>query len=284
MKPDGAEPLPPGTGTAGPAQQGRPLILVVDDTVELGTFVQLLGKRAGQEVVVCHDALAGWNFLQQRMPDLLLLDYNLPGVSGLELCRAIRATPALAPLPIALLGHWHLPQEILAGLQDGIDFVVSKDLLADPQVWQTRIGEILGWISGRRWERLVSWLEEATLPELPEGWAASLNQALRHASLKRLRPQILRFLLLRALRQVVSFRIADAELDHWLAPDEPMLMMDHLPPSLSCTEVRGTVESVIVLVVSLAEQTWCLLGTQATAGFRTALAVVVPGLEEFLAF
>ena len=124
----------------------QPLILVVDDAAELGAIVNLLGRRAGHEVVLCADAPAGWEFLRQRQPDLVLVDHNLPGVSGLELCRMIRATPALAALPLALFGHWHLSHDLLTGLQCGVDFMVSKDLITDPEVWQTRLREILGWI------------------------------------------------------------------------------------------------------------------------------------------
>jgi len=262
----------------------RPLILVVDDSSELGMIVTLLGRRAGQEVVVCPDAPAGWAFLEQRRPDLILLDHNLPGMSGLDLCQTIRATPALAELTVALFGHWHLAQDIVAGLEMGVDFVISKELITEPDAWQTRLREILGWSYGRRWQRLVSCLEDVPLPELPANWTASLNQALRHASLKRLRPQILRFLLLRCLRQVVSSHITDDELSRWLVPEEAMLAVNRLPASLGCLEQRATMESVVVLTVSLAEQTWSILGTEATAGFRSALAPLIVGFEEFLAF
>ncbi len=266
-----------------PEVSSKPLILLVDDTAELGVFVQLLGKRQGQEVVVCPDALAGWTFLQRRRPTLVLLDHNLPGLSGVDLGRMIRATPALATLPLALLGHWHQPQDILAGLETGIDFVVSKDLLSEPERWQTRLGEILRWLDGRPTARLVSWLQQASLPELPATWCHSLNGALRHGSLRRLRPEILRLLLLRSLRRVVSSSTTAAELEQWVAPEEASLLPSRLPPFLGDAEPRAAAH-VIVLVVSLAEQTWCLLGTEATAAFRTTLAGVIPGLEELLTF
>ncbi len=232
----------------------------------------------------CSDAPSGWNFLRQRLPDLVLLDHNLPGISGLELCRAIRATPSLSALRLGLFGHGQLNHDLLTGLQSGIDFFVGKELLTEPEAWQQRLKEILGWTYGQRWQSLVSWLEEATLPELPATWVDVLNQALRHASLQQLRPQILRLLLLRSLRQVISSSSTDTELESWLAGDSARLWVNRLPPSLGCVEQRATIETVIVLVVSLAEQTWCLLGTEATAGFRSALAAVVPGLEEFLTF
>ena len=60
----------------------KPLLLLVDDSKEMGFIVVCLGKRAGWEVVVCVDAEAAWDALAQRQPDLVLLDVNLPGASG----------------------------------------------------------------------------------------------------------------------------------------------------------------------------------------------------------
>src|SRR5258708_4034997 len=94
-----------------------PLLLLVDDAPEIGIIVERLGKRAGQEVICCADALVGWDYLEQTIasggaastrmprPDLVILDLNLPGVSGVELCRRIRATPELETLPVALFSH-----------------------------------------------------------------------------------------------------------------------------------------------------------------------------------
>lgn len=264
-----------------PSGPSKPLVLVVDDTEELGLIVRHLGRRAGQEVVVCGDVPSGWTFLQQRVPDLVLLDVNLPGESGLELCRRIRAAPLLTRLPVALFGHWQLPQDIVAGLQAGVDFLVNKELVARPDAWQTRLREILSWIHGRRWGTLLSWLEQAVLPEVPPDWATQLNQALRHASLRWFQPQVLRFLLWRELRRVVSPRVTNRELEAWLLPEAALLATDQLPPSLGGVG-EAAVAGVLVLAVALAEQTWCLLGTEASAPFRAALAPLVPSLEEYL--
>lgn len=276
--------LPPVVEPADLHQQDRRLILVVDDTVELGLLVRTLGRRVGNEVVTCADAEGGSQFLQLRRPDLILLDHNLPGIRGIDWCRSLRATPEGASLPIALLGHWQLPQDILAGLEAGVDFVVSKDLLTDPGSWQTRLREILNWVAGTSKERVVSLRSKVSLAEVSATWAMVLNQALLHGSLRRLRPQIARFVLLRCLRRVLSPEISEAELECWIASDEAVLLLDKLPPVLCSAQTRESQERVILLVVSLAEETWRLLGREATAEFRSALALVVPGLEELLSF
>src|SRR4051812_37663767 len=100
-----------------------PLLLLVDDEPALGDIVSYLGKRLGIEVAVCLDVPSAWDFLQTRRPDLLLLDKNLTGISGPELCRRIRATPSLSDLRVSLFSHWGQPADVAAGFEAGADFV-----------------------------------------------------------------------------------------------------------------------------------------------------------------
>src|SRR5438094_940363 len=80
-----------------------PVLLLVDDIPELGLIVQRLGRCCGYTVVHCLRAEEAWDYLQEARPDLLLLDINLPGMSGLELRRLVRTTARLADLPVVLL-------------------------------------------------------------------------------------------------------------------------------------------------------------------------------------
>ena len=83
-------------------------------------------------------------------PDLVLVDINLPGVSGLDLVRRLRATPTLAALPVAIFSATDRPDEVQAGLEAGADFVLSKDLLGSPTAWLGRIEELLTEAARRR--------------------------------------------------------------------------------------------------------------------------------------
>ena len=120
----------------------RPLLLLIDDSAEMGLIVASLARRAGWETVVCVDAEAGWQALAERRPDLVLLDVNLPGASGLDWLRRVRAAPEFAGLVVALYTHWGLPADVAAGLDAGVDFVFDKDLAARPTDWQRRLAEI----------------------------------------------------------------------------------------------------------------------------------------------
>ena len=88
------------------------------------------------------DADAAWLALGERRPDLVLLDVNLPGASGLDWLRRVRAAPEHAGLAVALYTHWGLPADVAAGLDAGVDFVFDKDLATRPADWQRRLLEI----------------------------------------------------------------------------------------------------------------------------------------------
>lgn len=120
-----------------------PLILLVDDAPDVGLIVRRLGQRAGQRVEVRPSAELGWEYLQATRPDLAILDVNLPGASGPDLCRQIRATPRLADLAVAILSQPDRPDDISDALDAGVDFVFAKDLLVEPAAWVQRIQEAL---------------------------------------------------------------------------------------------------------------------------------------------
>src|SRR5262249_3629525 len=123
----------------------QPLLLLVDDAPDIARVVQHLCRRAGQEVVCRGDAASAWEYLRGEgpRPDLVLLDVNLPGASGMELYRKLREEEALARLPVALFTQWALPSVIAEAVEAGIDLVASKDLLGRPDGWKERVEEML---------------------------------------------------------------------------------------------------------------------------------------------
>jgi two-component system response regulator BaeR len=133
------------TGDDPSAAGGRkaPLLLLVDDMAEIGLIVQRLGRHCGHNVVHCARADAALEFLQQNRPDLVLLDINLPGVNGLELCRKLRDMGHLADVPVAILSSGMLPEDLETARNAGASHVLFKDLLAQPDAWQRRLQEIL---------------------------------------------------------------------------------------------------------------------------------------------
>jgi CheY-like chemotaxis protein len=243
----------------------RPLLLLVDDAPDMGVVVTALGRRAGCEVACRPDLAAAWQFLQERRPDLVLLDVNLPGASGLELCKKVRATPALARLPVALFTHWGLPGDIAAGLEAGADYLFSKELVGRPADWQRRLAEILDYSHGHPSSHLLGWGKGVTFPDSTPGWAALVNQALRHPAVRQVAPEVMRVVLRRALQRAFTPGPSATELEAWVMPGGATLSVGRVPRD----PPRGAVAG---LFAALAEQVWCLLGAEATAPFREALS------------
>ena len=78
-------------------------ILVVDDEVAILHVVALKLRRAGYEVLTARDGAAGLEMAQVERPDLVISDYQMPHLSGLEMCQRLRQNPRTRDIPAILL-------------------------------------------------------------------------------------------------------------------------------------------------------------------------------------
>ena len=78
-------------------------ILVVDDEVHILHIVSLKLRNAGYEVITAADGAEALELAQLERPDLLLTDYQMPRLSGIELCHRLRRIPATAEIPAVML-------------------------------------------------------------------------------------------------------------------------------------------------------------------------------------
>lgn len=99
-------------------------ILLVEDEVKLARFVELELNSEGYKVSVAHDGISGLTLAREVSPDLAILDWMLPGLSGLELCRRLRATGN--KIPVILLTAKDEVSDRVAGLDAGADDYVVK--------------------------------------------------------------------------------------------------------------------------------------------------------------
>lgn len=99
-------------------------ILIIEDEEKLAKFVQLELGYEGYEVTVANDGLSGLMAARDSDPDLVLLDWMMPGLNGLEVCRRLRATGAM--MPIILLTAKDGIEDRVAGLDAGADDYVVK--------------------------------------------------------------------------------------------------------------------------------------------------------------
>lgn len=78
-------------------------ILVVEDEGALGALLDYNLTHAGYSVRHCADGDEAMMALEEETPDLAVLDWMLPGVSGIEICRRIRARPETRDLPVIMI-------------------------------------------------------------------------------------------------------------------------------------------------------------------------------------
>jgi DNA-binding response OmpR family regulator len=80
-----------------------PKLLICDDEVHILRAAEFKLKRAGYEVRTAFDGEEAWEAMQAELPDMLITDYQMPRLDGLQLIARCRQTPSLATLPILLL-------------------------------------------------------------------------------------------------------------------------------------------------------------------------------------
>lgn len=103
-----------------------PSIVVAEDEEALGILLKYNLESEGYQVDVVARGDEAEIRLQELVPDLLLLDWMLPGVSGIELCRRLRARPETERLPIIMLTARGEESERVRGLATGADDYVVK--------------------------------------------------------------------------------------------------------------------------------------------------------------
>jgi DNA-binding response OmpR family regulator len=103
-----------------------PTVLVTEDDPDHRELLTLALRRFGHDVVEAQDAASADRALATGDVDAVLLDNRMPGESGIEFCRRLRADPATATVPIMFVSADVNDHRILAALQAGADDYVTK--------------------------------------------------------------------------------------------------------------------------------------------------------------
>ncbi len=101
-------------------------ILVADDEPFLRELVHAIVESETYQIVDAADGAEAWALIKRHHPDLALLDVRMPGLSGLELVRAIRADPDLAGTRVILLTATAHKADLEAGMAAGANFYLTK--------------------------------------------------------------------------------------------------------------------------------------------------------------
>jgi len=79
------------------------LILVVEDDDDIRDYLVLRLQRLGHDVVAASDGQSGLELAELRHPDLVVTDWSMPRLTGVELCAAIREQPEVSDVPILVI-------------------------------------------------------------------------------------------------------------------------------------------------------------------------------------
>ena len=104
----------------------KPLALIVEDEPPLVEVIRYNLEKDGFRTAVARDGEEALVALAEEMPDVVVLDWMLPKISGLELCRRIRRQPATRRLPVVMLTARGEESDRIQGLEGGADDYIVK--------------------------------------------------------------------------------------------------------------------------------------------------------------
>jgi DNA-binding response OmpR family regulator len=113
-------------------------ILIVDDEPNIVVSLEFLMKREGFDVAVAADGEAALKAVEEKRPDLVLLDIMLPKKNGFEVCQTIRANPEWQAVKIVMLTAKGRDTEVAKGTALGADAYMTKPFSTKDLIAQVR--------------------------------------------------------------------------------------------------------------------------------------------------
>jgi DNA-binding response OmpR family regulator len=112
-------------------------VLVVEDSPTQALQLQLLLEEEGLQVVCAVDGETGLALATQVRPDLIILDIQLPGIDGFQVCRCLKELPGVADIPVIMFTRHDTPEAIMLGLESGAVDYIPKDVFAHAVLLET---------------------------------------------------------------------------------------------------------------------------------------------------
>ena len=123
-------------------------ILIVEDDADIANLIARYLQRSGYSTAVVRSGDEVLPYVRRRSPDLVVLDLMLPRVTGLDVCRALRADPDIGVVPIIIVTARGDEADRVAGLELGADDYVTKPF--SPNELVARVGAVLRRTGGRQ--------------------------------------------------------------------------------------------------------------------------------------
>ncbi|MCC6849150.1 MAG: response regulator [Deltaproteobacteria bacterium] len=110
-------------------------ILVVDDSADIALISARMLTQRGFAVITAHTGAEALAMVARQRPSLVLLDVMMPGMSGLDVLRALKADPSTATIPIIMVTAKSTDDDLLSGYQQGADYYITKPFTADVLIY-----------------------------------------------------------------------------------------------------------------------------------------------------
>jgi two-component system phosphate regulon response regulator PhoB len=101
-------------------------VLIVDDDPDIRALVMYRLTASGYDVICADDGETGLAAAREHAPDLVLVDWMMPRLTGVEMCSRLRADPAIARIPVVLLTARTDDVAMRGGWEVGIDEYITK--------------------------------------------------------------------------------------------------------------------------------------------------------------
>jgi DNA-binding response OmpR family regulator len=115
----------------------RKRILVVEDSPTQAQHMRMLLEQEGVEVVLADDGRMGLQMAQELLPDLIVLDVQMPGMNGFQVCRQLKNQRDTEDIPIIMFTRHDEQEAVVLGLQTGAVDYIPKDAFADAVLLET---------------------------------------------------------------------------------------------------------------------------------------------------
>jgi CheY-like chemotaxis protein len=104
------------------------LLYVEDNPANLKLVEQLIARRPDMRLLSARDGNLGIQLARSEQPQVILMDINLPGISGIEALKILRGDPATAHIPVVALSANAMPRDVEKGLRAGFFRYITKPI------------------------------------------------------------------------------------------------------------------------------------------------------------
>jgi two-component system alkaline phosphatase synthesis response regulator PhoP len=119
----------------------KPKIVLIEDEADIVDLLKLQSDIEGYKMVAESDGLNGYQTIEKERPDIVVLDLMLPGISGLDVCRKMKAHADLKTIPVIMISAKSEEVDVVVGLELGADDYVTKPF--SPKILFSRVKAVL---------------------------------------------------------------------------------------------------------------------------------------------